>query len=73
MKMLISGLRDFTEVNKLTPRIVNKLIKRIEFHNNDKSSGYCFVQVDIYFTALGLFSSPTEDTLRYMNRQEKVG
>ena len=63
MKMLISGLRDFTEIKKLTPKIVNKLIKRIEIHNNDKSSGHCFVQVDIYFTALGLFTPPTEDDI----------
>ena len=59
MHMLYSGIREFTEVRKLTPTLVNKLIQRIEIHNNDKSGGHCFVQVDIYFTAVGLFNLPT--------------
>ena len=59
MRMLLTGLREFTEIRELTPGLVNKLIQRIEVHNNDKSSGHCFVQVDIYFTAVGLFNLPT--------------
>ena len=63
MRMLYSGLREFIEVKKLTPTLVNKLIQRIEIHNNDKSSGHCFVQVDIYFTAVGLFNLPTAEEI----------
>ncbi len=37
MKMLSQGLREFTDMNELTPTIVNKLIQRIEIHKNEKS------------------------------------
>ena len=63
MKLLLKGLRDFTEVRQLTPEIVNSLIKRIEVYNNDKSSGHSYVKVDIYFTAVGMIDLPTENEL----------
>lgn len=72
MRMLFSGLREFTEVKKLTPTLVNKLIQRIEIHNNDKSSGHCFVQVDIYFTAVGLFNLPTAEEIAKLLAEAKV-
>ena len=72
MRMLYSGLREFTEVKKLTPTLVNKLIQRIEIHNNDKSSGHCFVQVDIYFTAVGLFNLPTAEEIAKLLEKAKA-
>jgi len=42
---------------------VNTLIERIEVHNNDKSSGHCYVKVDVYFTAVGMVDIPTEQEL----------
>ena len=72
MRMLYSGLREFTEVKKLTPTLVNKLIQRIEIHNNDKSSGHCFVQVDIYFTAVGLFNLPTAEEIAKLLAEAKA-
>ena len=52
-----------TDITKLTPIIVNKLIERIEVHNNDKSSGHCYVKVDIYFTGIGMISIPSAEEL----------
>ena len=54
-------------MKELTPLIVNKLVERIEIHNNEK--------VDIYFTAIGLFDVPTEQELlkaveKLKNRKE---
>ncbi len=72
MRMLYSGLWEFTEVKKLTPLLVNKLIQRIEIHNNDKSSGHCFVQVDIYFTAVGLFNLPTAEEIAKLLAEAKA-
>lgn len=72
MRMLYSGLREFTEVKKLTPTLINKLIQRIEIHNNDKSSGHCFVQVDIYFTAVGLFNLPTAEEIAKLLAEAKA-
>ena len=63
MKMLYQGLAEFTKMKELTPVVVNKLIERIEIHNNDKKHSYNNVKVDIYFTAIGLFDVPTEQEL----------
>lgn len=63
MKMLYQGLMEFTEMKQLTPTVVNKLIERIEIHNNEKKHSHNNVKVDIYFTAAGLFDIPTEQQL----------
>lgn len=44
--------------------MVNSIIDRIEVHNNDKSSGHCYVKVDIYFTAVGMITIPTAEEMR---------
>lgn len=54
LRLLLRTLREMTEINELTSTLVNSLIERIEIHNNDKSSGHCYVKVDIYFTAIGM-------------------
>ena len=64
MRMFMKGIREFAEMKTLTPEIVNTRIKRIEVHNNDKYDGHCHVKVDIYFTAIGMFSMPTEEEMR---------
>ena len=63
MKMLSQGLREFTDMKKLTPTVVNKLIQRIEIHKNEKKHSHGHVKVDIYFTAVGLVDIPTEQQL----------
>lgn len=63
MKMLYQGLMEFTEMKELTPTVVNKLIERIEIHNNEKKHSHNNVKVDIYFTAIGLFDIPTKQQL----------
>ncbi len=63
LRLLLRTLREITEIKELTPTLVNSLIERIEVHNNDKSSGHCFVKVDVYFTAVGMVDIPTEQEL----------
>ena len=63
LRLLLKALREYSEIKELTPALVNKLIQRIEVHNNDKSSGHCHVQVDIYFTGIGMMNLPTEHEL----------
>lgn len=60
---MLCTLREITEIKELTPTLVNTLIERIEVHNNDKSSGHCYVKVDVYFTAVGMVDIPTEQEL----------
>lgn len=69
LRLLLNTLRECTDLKELTPTVVNTLIKRIEVHNNGKSSGHCFVKVDIYFTAVGLIDIPTEEEIRKMIRE----
>ena len=58
--------------DQLTPTLVNSLIERIEVHNNDKSSGHCYVKVDVYFTAVGMIDIPTEqEILAMMEEMQK--
>lgn len=64
LRLLLKTLRELTDVNELTPTIVNSLIDRIEVHNNDKSSGHCYVKVDIYFSAVGMIDIPTAEEIR---------
>lgn len=63
LRLLLCTLREITEIKELTPTLVNTLIERIEVHNNDKSSGHCYVKVDVYFTAVGMVDIPTEQEL----------
>ena len=66
LRLLLRTLRELTEVKELTPTLVNSLIEHIEVHNNDKSSGHCYVKVDIYFTAAGMIDIPTEEEILAM-------
>ena len=66
LRLLLRTLREMTEIKELTPTLVNSLIERIEVHNNDKSSGHCYVKVDIYFTAVGMIDIPTEQEILAM-------
>ena len=65
-RLLIRTFREMTDIKELTPIIVNKLIERIEVHNNDKTSGHCYVKVDVYFTGVGMISIPSEEELLYI-------
>lgn len=63
MRLLLQTLRKCTEITELNRELVNRLIQRIEIHNNDKSSGHCHVQVDFYFTGAGMIDIPTEQEI----------
>lgn len=66
LRMLLAGLREFKEIRELTPIIVNKLIKKIVIHKNEKKHSHNNVKVDIYFTAVDLFTVPQEQELLQM-------
>lgn len=72
LKTLLKVLRSSTFFEELTPTLVNSMIRRIEVHNNDKSSGHCYVKVDIYFTAIGLIDIPTEDEIKSLMAKIKA-
>lgn len=57
------------ELRELTPTIVNTVIRRIEIHDSDRSSGHIRVKVDIYFTAAGMIDLPTEKDIKAMEKE----
>ena len=64
---LLAALREMTDITELNQTMVNKLIQRIEVHNNEKKHSHNGVKVDIYFTAVGMESIPDEkEILRIM-------
>lgn len=63
IKILYQGLMEFTEMKKLNPTIINKLIERIEIHNNEQKHSHNNDKVKIYFTAVSLLDIPTEQQL----------
>ena len=69
LRLLLRTLREITEIKDPTPTLVNSLIERIEVHNNDKSSGHCYVKVDVYFTAVGMIDIPTEQEILAMKEE----
>lgn len=69
LRLMLRTLRELTDVKELTPTLVNSLIQRIEVHNNDKSSGHCYVKVDIYFAAVGMIDIPTEQEIQAMIKE----
>lgn len=66
LRLVLRTLREMTDIQELTPTLVNSLIERIEVHNNDKYDGHCHVKVDIYFTAVGMIDIPTEKEIQAM-------
>ena len=56
-------------LRELTPIIVNKLIKKIVIHKNEKKHSHNNVKVDIYFTAVDLFTVPQEQELLQMMKE----
>ena len=63
LRMLLKTLRECTEITELNRELVNRLIRRIEIHSNDKYDGHCHVKVDIYFTGVGIIDIPTEEEM----------
>lgn len=71
LRLLLRTFREMTDIQELTPTLVNSLIERIEVHNNDKSSGHCFVKVDIYFTGVGMICIPKEEEVIAMMEEAR--
>ena len=66
LRIFLETIRKCTDIEELTPEIVNRLIKRIEVHNSEKIDGRKQVKLDVYFTAVGLIDIPNENEIREM-------
>ena len=71
LHLLLTTIREITEVKELTSGLIHSLIERIEVHNNDKFDGHCHVKVDIYFSVIGIMDIPDEKEIRAMMEEVK--
>lgn len=64
LKVFLDTIRKCTDLEELTPTIVNTLIKRIDVHSSVKDdNGVKHVPIDVSFTAVGIINVPTEKEL----------
>ena len=63
LRIFLETIRKCTDIDELTPEIINRLIRRIEVHNSEKVDGRKRVKLDVYFTAVGLIDLPDETEL----------
>ena len=63
LRIFLETIRKCTDIDELTPEIINRLIRRIEVHNSEKINGRKCVKIDVYFTAVGLIDLPNETEL----------
>ena len=54
----IALVKKYSEIDTLTPAIVNEFIERINVHAPDKSSGHRTQQIDIVYNFIGMLPAP---------------
>ena len=54
----ISNVKKYTEIDKLTPEILNELIEKILVHQTEKINGKKVQEIDIYYRGVGIISFP---------------
>ena len=54
----IALVKKYSEIDTLTPAIVNEFIERINVHAPDKSSGHRSQQIDIVYNFIGILPTP---------------
>ena len=62
--MFIATVRKYTRVKKLTPRMLNELIERIEIQQAEKQNGEHVQKLTIYYACVGTLEIPNVATLR---------
>ena len=61
--MFIATIRQYTRAKKLTPRMVNELIERIEVHQSEKIDGEWVQKLTIYYNCVGALFIPDSEIL----------
>lgn len=54
----ISNVKKYTEIDELTPEILNELIEKIIIHQTEKINGKKVQEIDIYYRGVGIISFP---------------
>ena len=59
-EMFLSTVRKYTRAKKLTPRMLNELVHRIEVHQAEKVDGVWEQRLTIHYNCVGPFTIPEE-------------
>ena len=52
----VDKVKKYTEIKELTPEIINELIDKILVHQQTKFDGKKYLQIDIYYSGVGIIS-----------------
>ena len=61
--MFVSIVRKYTRARKLTPRMLNELVEKIEVYNAEKIDGEWVQRLRIHYNCVGEMNSPNEPAL----------
>ena len=61
--MFMASVRKYTRARKLTPRMLNELIEKIEVHQAEKIDGKTVQKLTIYYNCIGNIEIPDLDKL----------
>ena len=56
--MYLSSVRKYTRAKKLTPRMLNELIEKIEVHQSEKIDGKTVQKITIHYNCIGNVEIP---------------
>ncbi len=56
--MFISAVRRYTRAKKLTPRMLNELVEKIEVHQAEKVDGVWVQRLTIHYNCIGVITIP---------------
>ena len=58
LTQFISNVKKYTEINELTPEILNELIEKIVIHQTKKVNGKKVQEIDIYYIGVCIIYFP---------------
>ena len=61
--MFMASVRKYTRARKLTPRMLNELIEKIEVHQSEKIDGKTVQKLTIHYNCIGAIEIPDLDKL----------
>ena len=61
--IFIAAVRRYTRARKLTPRMLDELVQRIEVHQAEKIDGVWVQRLTIHYNCVGVIAIPDELTI----------
>ena len=65
MDMFVGAVRKYTRVRKLTPRLLNELVEKIEVYHAEKIEGIQTQRIVIHYNCIGSIEIPQETKIPF--------